>query len=381
MRLTDAAVAALTVPDGKAEIIVFDADLPGFGIRVRRGGSRRFIYQYKLNGANRRFTFKEANVKRARAAAQILAAKITLGSDPALEKEAAHDAAGDTFKRCLERYLARPQGKRRDSTLKEIRRHLERNLQPLHRLHIKKIDRRRVADELVRLTAEVGAVQSNRTRASLSKFLNWCIGEGYADVNVVLQTNKNEEVARDRVLSESELKIIWNCLSRTGDDYADIVRLLILTACRLREISELRWSEINLDKATITLPSSRTKNHREFIVALSEPALAILKARPRGDRDLVFGRGTKGFGGWTKSKARLDEKAKLSQSWIHHDLRRSTATHLAALGVLPHAVEAVLGHVSGFRAGVASRYNKHAYELEKRHALDLWGKHISGLLS
>jgi hypothetical protein len=102
MRLTDAAVTALTVPDGKSEIIVFDSDLAGFGVRVRRGGSKRFVYQYKINGTNRRVTFKEINVKRARAAAQILAAKITLGTDPALEKEAAHDAAGDTFQRCLE---------------------------------------------------------------------------------------------------------------------------------------------------------------------------------------------------------------------------------------------------------------------------------------
>src|SRR5947209_6770548 len=132
MQLTDSVVAMLKVPDGKSEIIAFDDSLPGFGVRIRRGGSKRFIYQYKLNGANRRVTFKEANVKRARAAAQILAAKVTLGSDPALEKEAAHDAAGDTFKRCLDRYLARPQGQRRKRTLQEIRRHLERNLQPLH---------------------------------------------------------------------------------------------------------------------------------------------------------------------------------------------------------------------------------------------------------
>jgi Arm DNA-binding domain len=110
MRLTDEVVAVLKVPDGKSEIIAFDDSLPGFGVRVRRGGSRRFVYQYKLAGTNRRVTFKESNVKRARAAAQILAAKVTLGSDPALEKEAVHDAAGDTFARCVARYLARPQG-------------------------------------------------------------------------------------------------------------------------------------------------------------------------------------------------------------------------------------------------------------------------------
>ena len=379
MTLTDATVAAIAVPEGKSEIIVFNSQLAGFGVRIRRGGSRRFIFQYKLGGTHRRVTFKEANVRRARAAAQILAAKITLGADPALEKEAAHDAAGDTFRRCLERYLARPQGRRRASTLKEIKRHLERNLVSLHRLHIKKIDRRRVADELARLTVEAGPTQSNRTRASLSKFLNWCIGEGYADVNVALQTNKNEEVARDRVLDNSELRAVWNAL-KNGDDYADIIRLLILTGQRLREISELRWSEVDLNKATVTLPPSRTKNHRQHIVPLSAPALAILKGRAHGDRDLVFGRGAKGFGGWTKSKARLDEKVGL-RPWIHHDIRRSTATGLATLGVLPHTVEAVLGHISGFRGGVAGRYNLASYETEKRAALALWGEHIIGLVS
>ena len=63
--LTDATVAAIAVPEGKSEIIVFDARFAGFGVRVRRGGSRRFIFQYKLGGTHRRVTFKEANVKRA----------------------------------------------------------------------------------------------------------------------------------------------------------------------------------------------------------------------------------------------------------------------------------------------------------------------------
>ena len=72
MRLTDAAVAELTVPEGKTEIIVFDDMLAGFGVRVRRGGSKRYVYQYKLSGVNRRVTFKETNVKRARAQRRFL---------------------------------------------------------------------------------------------------------------------------------------------------------------------------------------------------------------------------------------------------------------------------------------------------------------------
>jgi integrase len=263
--------------------------------------------------------------------------------------------------------------------LVEIRRHLERNLASLHRLHIKKLDRRRIADELARVTVESGAVQSNRTRASLSAFLNWCIGEGYVDVNVAAQTNKHEEIPRTRVLADDELKAVWNALD-DHSDFSAIIRLLILTGLRLREVGGLRWSEINFDKATIMLPPSRTKNHRQHIVPLSAPALAILKARPLSDRETVFGRGANGFIGWTKCKTRLDERAKLNAVWVIHDIRRSVVTGLAKL-VQPHIVECVLGHIGGFRAGVSGVYNQFAYEDEKRHALDLWGKHISGLLS
>jgi integrase len=153
-----------------------------------------------------------------------------------------------------------------------------------------------------------------------------------------------------------------------------------LTGARLREISELRWSEIDLDKATITLPPSRIKNHRQHIIPLSAPALMILKGRARNDRELVFGNGAHGFSGFSKAKRQLDEGAKLKTRWVVHDIRRSVATGLAKL-VQPHIVECVLGHTGGFKAGVASVYNQFAYEDEKRHALELWGKHVSGLVS
>src|SRR5262249_9394817 len=220
-------------------------------------------------------------------------AKITLGTDPAEEREAAHGAAGDTFQRCMVRYLARPLGKQRQSTRNEIRRHLEVNLAPLHRLHIKKVDRRRVAEELADITAEKGPIEANRTRTSLHAFYRWCFGEGYCETNPVEGTNTNDEVKRDRVLSDNELVTVWRCLPEPGEDYGDIIRLLILTACRRDEISELRWDEVidlkNPEKAAIALPGSRTKNHRPHLVPLSPPASAVLQARPRNGRELVFG--------------------------------------------------------------------------------------------
>jgi hypothetical protein len=67
--------------------------------------------------------------------------------------------------------------------------------------------------------------------------------------------------------------------------------------------------------------------------------------------------------------------------WRLHDMRRTAATRMADLGVLPHVVEAVLNHVSGYKAGVAGVYNRALYAAEKRQALDLWAAHIEALLA
>ena len=383
MLLTDSNIARIVVPTNRSEVVVFDDKIAGFGIRVRKGGSRRFVYQYKLGKQHRKVTFKESSAARARETAERLQAKVTLGQDVAAAKAQAKDAAGDTFKRCLALYLALPQGKRRDSTISERKRHLEQNLKPLHPLHIKTIDRRRVAQELARLSQRA-PVQANRTRASLSKFLNWCVGEGYLDFNIALATNRNEEISRERVLSDDELRIVWNSLPT--DDYGEIIRLLILTGQRLREISNLRWDEINLTKATIALPASRTKNHREHVIPLSRPALAILKTRATkrdDDRDLVFGSGEKGYSGFSKSKDRLDAAAEIKDPWTIHDLRRTFSTGAGKLGVAPHVIEATLNHISGPARGgtLGAIYNKSTYEEEKRAALALWGKHVLAVVS
>jgi integrase len=219
----------------------------------------------------------------------------------------------------------------------------------------------------------------------LHAFYRWCFGEGYCETNPVEGTNTNDEVKRDRVLSDNELVTVWRCLPEPGEDYGDIIRLLILTACRRDEISELRWDEVidlkNPEKAAIALPGSRTKNHRPHLVPLSPPASAVLQARPRNGRELVFGQGAGGFGGWGRAKKRLDNAARLNQPWTQHDLRRTASTGMAALGVQPHIIDCVTNHVSGFRAGVSGVYNRHPYEDEMRQALNLWGEHVGSLVT
>jgi integrase len=86
--------------------------------------------------------------------------------------------------------------------------------------------------------------------------------------------------------------------------------------------------------------------------------------------------------GWSKLKRRLDATMGGGvPPWRLHDLRRTAATGMAEIGVLPHTVEACLGHVSGARAGVVGTYNRALYAEDKRAALERWAAHVEGLVS
>jgi integrase len=217
------------------------------------------------------------------------------------------------------------------------------------------------------------------------------MGEGVADRNPVIGTNKaTNEIARDRVLSPLELSAIWK---EAGDgDYAAIVKLLVLTGQRREEVGGMLWSEVDLDSSTWRIRAERTKNGLSHDLPLSQPAIAILRDRTKRERrDLVFGTGDGPFQGWSNAKRALDtrvfarfrEKDKKAQlaPWRLHDIRRTVATRLGDIGVLPHVVEAILNHVSGHKAGVAGVYNRATYAVEKRRALEVWGEHVAEMVT
>ena len=180
------------------------------------------------------------------------------------------------------------------------------------------------------------------------------------------------------MLSQTELTAVLSAL--TDDQFSDIIRLLILTGQRRDEIGGLRWSEVDLDRGLIVLPPARTKNKRLHELPLSWQARAILERQARRDGDLVFGTGAGGFTSWSNSKATLDKRLNGIGEWRLHDLRRTAATMMAELGVLPHIIEAILNHVSGHRAGVAGIYNRAKYQADMRDALERWGEHVAGIV-
>jgi integrase len=385
MKLTQRIADTVALAAGKTETIHYDDAQPGFGLRIREGGSRMYVVAYKLGAKHRRMTLgstAQLRLDEARGSAAKILARVRLGEDPAGEKAQARGRAADVFEAAIKRYLTGAKTRLRPRSYAAAEYCLLTQWKPLHGLTTAKIDRRMVASQLGRITEENGPASAGRARAMLCAFFAWAMGESLVEANPVAGTNRPYAgKGRERVLSEPELVEVWRA---AGDDaYGTVVRLLILTGQRRSEIGGLKWSEIDFAARVIRLPKERVKNGRAHDVPLSDPAIALLRAVPQ-IRDLVFGAGANGLASFATSKVDLDQRVAatgiIMPPWVIHDLRRSVATRMAEMGIQPHIVEAVLNHVSGHKAGVAGIYNRAAYEREKRQALDLWGAHVMALV-
>jgi integrase len=387
MKLTKANVAKLRPPEGRDEAIFWDDDLRRFGLRVRAGGKRTWVIQYRVGRQQRRLTLGDAsamNADLARDEAKRKLARVDLGHDIQAEKSEARARQHVTFAYVVGIYLDHYASRHRAKTIAETKRYLTRHFAQFSATPIDRIERKHVSARVREIATESGTTAAARARAALSSLFSWSVREGIAVNNPVIGTNgRGEPTARSRVLSADEIAKIWRACR--DDDYGRILKLLILTGQRRQEIGGLRRGELDLERAEIRLPPERTKNARPHTVPLSPPALEILNQVPRReDRELLFGSGTAGFNGWAAAKAKLDERVATSSmklpGWTVHDVRRSVATGMADLGVQPHVIEAALNHVSGSKRGVAGTYNRSKYEREVRQALALWGEHVEALV-
>jgi integrase len=388
MKLVAKGIAAYAPPQGK-DRIVFDQDLPGFGLRYRNG-HRTWVFQYAHgSGASRvngRITIGEYPAlppAKARSIAEDYYADVRRGGHPAVEKKKKRAEARHTFGKLVSGYLEFQKNEVRSSTYVGLELYLNRHARTLHNLPATAVGRRHIADLLDSIAKNSGNVSANRARAALSAMFSWAMRRGLHDSNPVIGTEQRKERSRDRVLADAELAIIWNALNDSG--FSDIIRLLALTGQRADEIAGLRWSEIDFDEDVISLPAERCKNGKAHQFPMSAPVREILNARPR-TREYVFGTGDGGFSGWGKCKSRLDAKIadKIGNPlphWTTHDLRRSFATGLQRLGVRLEVTEAILNHVSGSRSGVAGIYQRHDWATEKRAALGAWADHVLAVAS
>jgi integrase len=231
-------------------------------------------------------------------------------------------------------------------------------------------------------------VYANRIRSALKAFTGWAAGRDHLDVDVGLKlTRPTKEVSRERAPSCEEVHEIWMATFNLGDLWGPAMRLLILTAQRRQEIFGLRWSEVNLEAATIIKPGISTKNGQEHVTHLSEPALVELRAlkkRAEAQKNKVEGlifttTGTTPVSGISKVKVRLDNLlADDFEPWRLHDLRTAFATAMVENGVPENVADRVLNHsaVGSAPSAVARIYNRAGLLSQRAKALDMWANFI-----
>ncbi len=193
-------------------------------------------------------------------------------------------------------------------------------------------------------------------------------------------------VARDHVLTDPELVAIWNATDALGHPFGPIVKLFILTGQRREDVSGMRWAEIDFDQKVWNIPGNRTKDKHAHVVPLSPEELAVIATLPHStDANFVF-RTTGDVSspsGFSRAKANMDKLIKQAKvrPWRMHDIRRSFCTGLAQLGVDVIVAEKLLNHVGESLRGIVGVYQRHEDGVKKSAAMELWGRHVAGLIS
>src|SRR5262245_18030590 len=370
---TDASVDKIKLPK-RGQVDVRVLSFPGLYLRLSHGGTKTWSYSTgKMRVALG--VYPEMSLAEAHEAWRQVRKEIKAGRDPrALNQKPASTVFADVAEEWLRRDIA---GNRTEG---EYRRIFKKDVLPgWGHLQIHEITRRHVLDLLDGIVDRGKPTMALRTYMRLHRLFAWAVKRGIVDTNPVATVEKPAgEVRRDRVLDDKELVAVWRAAEQLGYPVGHAVRLLILTGARRDEIAKLRWAEI--EDGTIHLKGERTKKGQAHDIPLSAPARELLEEMPRiGDDYVPTFNGKTAINNWDGLKRQLDKISGVT-GWRLHDLRRSVATGLQKLGVALQVTEAVLGHLSGSRAGVVGIYQRHNYASEKRSALEAWGEHVMALV-
>ena len=266
---------------------------------------------------------------------------------------------------------------------------LEKDVLPvLGREPLETIRRADIGEIIQKIVARGSPIQANRTFEIIRGLFNWALGAGLVETTPCLGLKApSSELSRERTLTREETQEFWRRLPEApmAWETAQILRLCLVTAQRVGEVAGARKSEISLSDREWRLPGHRVKNGSAHNVPLSSFALNLFQEaidRSKHD-DVIFpSRITKRPvtpRAVAKAMFRSLETLGLKDA-TPHDLRRTTATGMAKLGVTRLVVDKVLNHVSADRSTIAGVYDRHAYENEKRRALESWAANLQDIL-
>jgi integrase len=396
--LTAAAVDKLKA-DPTRRVEVPDGLLPGLYLVIQPAPSAKKSWAVRYRdpatkknmkhtiGSARVFNLAEAREK-ARIVMQDLAAKKT-PAQGAADRESLRPKA---LREIAERYLiewSRP----RKRSWRADKRMLENDVLPvLGDRTVSTITKRDLVALLQAKVQSEAPIAANRVKSLLSKVFRW------AHDNDVIQSNPmqgvrapSKENQRERVLDDGEIKAFWRATDKLSRLWSAYFRVLLLVAQRRGETANMRWRDIDRDRRVWTIPGTVAKNGKAHAVPLVPEVLAIIDTMPVFEGlesdGFVFSAsyGQRGVSAVDRMKCELTElmAGELDREpvpWVVHDLRRTAASGMAALNVLPHVLSKILNHSPASIQGVTAIYNRHGYDKEKRQALEAWTRHVLRLV-
>ena len=370
--------------DGASRDVRWDDDPRGLGARVYPSGRKAFVLSYRANGRKRLLTlgaYGPLTLDMARDIARRRLAEVIEGTDPVYErrKEGRIETFGDLTRLYLDRH-AQPNKKPRSAA--EDRRVIKRELLPKWASRrVTDIRRRDVIELLDAIADRPAPIMANRTLALVRKIFNFGIGRDIVEANPCVQVKPpGKERARQRVLEDHELRALWTAFEGLSPIMAAMFNLRLLTLQRGGEIATMRWDDV--DTGWWTIPPERSKNQLAHRVPLSPQAMVIVKELEQ----------VKHASGWVfpsptrpgqhianiGKAARRAQKIANVKDFRPHDLRRTGASRLTGLGVSRLVVSKILNHVE---SGITAVYDRHSYDAEKRHALDLWSRYVERIVA
>jgi integrase len=385
-RLTDLAVRAIRPRAAYFEVV---DGTSGLRLAVFPSGARSWLVRYRRPDKRpAKLTigkYPATPLSAARIRAAEARAAVAAGTDPGESKKRARTSAqeaeasrrADTVELHIKQHLERQYSKVVDSTWRQARLALEGDAVRAWRGRpVGEVTRRDVRELVEKIAETRGPIAGNRAFGHVRRFFSVLVERDIITASPCtgLKRPTKDEPTRERVLSPAEIRALWHALDTVGGPVCAAIRLLLLCGQRRSEVALMKWSEIDGD--TWLLAGTRTKNGKAHTIPLATQALAVIEQQPKiSGCDFVFTSGGK-LANFSRVKIEIDKIMRPEASWVIHDLRRSVASHMAALGVALPTIEKVLNHASGSFAGIVGVYQRHDFAAEKRDALARWGDFV-----
>jgi integrase len=358
INFTVSALAGLTCPAGKDRTYIYDAKTPGLAFLLTSKGGRSFYLVRKVAGRTERIRLGgiELSIDLARKQAVKFNGEISTGGDPQALKRASRRS--DTLQGMFDRWLKEHAKVRlKPKTLVTDKSRFDTCFEGWKtRRVLGGINEADVRAIHAKIGKDRGHVSANRAIQLLRRLYSWA----RLGVNPVKTSGVElfRESTRERFVQPDELPRLFKAMDAPdiNPTIRDFLYVCLFTGARRSNVAAMRDDQIDLTRASWTIPGTSSKNHKPMTFPLTDPVFSRIKARMGHESGFIFpGTGKSGHLEDPKSTwAKILKEAELEGLRLH-DLRRTLGSYQAAMGASLPVIGASLGHRNPAATAIYSR--------------------------